>query len=89
MIDKVTEESLQLSASRVGNILSLRCLLNMSYLIYYELIFIAECSEFRKGGWRYFSHILRDGDYERASVDMDGHSSPTFRELGRSPVALG
>lgn len=61
MISKVTEES-ALSASGVGNILCLRCLLNMSYLIYYVLIFIVERSEFRTGGWLYFSHILRDGD---------------------------
>lgn len=55
----------------------------MSYLIYYALIFIVEFSGVRgKGGCLYFSHILRDGDYKLALVDMDGHSSLTFQRTG-------
>lgn len=56
----------------------------MSYLIHYVLIFIVECSEFRKGGWLPFSHLFRDADYGDALLDMDGHSPRPFRELGET-----
>lgn len=50
------------------------------------LIFIAECSEFRKGGRLYFSHMLRDGDYGRALVDVVGIPPQPVGELGEAAL---